>query len=363
VNTQSDPPTAEDLLHQAASVLLPGAPEHIEVPDESTAQELLNLAQVHGVLGPLSLALPESATELRSEAADRHNPMLAWCMDLELRLLEINEWFDAAGGVEFRVLKGAAVAHLDEADPSLRTFADLDLLVHSRDMDRAIAVLEAHGVRRRIPQRRPGFDRRFSKGVGMSCPDGIEVDVHRTLCGAALGFRIPVDDLFSQPELFIVGGQEFAAMRLEHRALHAAYHAVLGTTHPPLKTLRDLAGYLTHPELPPEVLAAEARRWGGETVLGEAVRAVLGTLTIEASAWQTWSADFVADTDDLELIRRSRVKARWPVEMSTLRELRWRDRAAFLWAVGMPTDEVLEHDRQSRLGRLRSQAHKVVHGR
>ena len=74
MSAHSDPPTAEGLLHQAASVLLPGAPEHIEVPDEATGRELLNLAQGHGVLGPLVLALPESANELRSEAADRHNP-------------------------------------------------------------------------------------------------------------------------------------------------------------------------------------------------------------------------------------------------------------------------------------------------
>lgn len=359
--TVESPP--QRLLHEAASVLLPGAPDQIDVSDPDTAAGLVAMAQSEGVLGPLLVALPETAVELREQSLAQHERTLLWCLELELRLLEVKQWFEEADGVEFRVLKGPAVSHLDEPDPALRSFADLDLLIHPRDMDRAISVLTEHGVERRIPQRRPGFDRRFAKGVGMRCSDGIEIDIHRTLCGGALGFRIPLGDLFAEPEVFIVGGEQFGAMRLESRALHAAYHAVLGTTHPPLKTLRDLAGYLTHPDLPPEVLAAEARRWGAESVLGEAVQAAFATLRFEAPGWEAWLTDHIADADDLALIERSRARARWPVELPTLRELGWRDRAAFLWAVAIPSREVLDEEGRSRWRRLRSQSRMVIHGR
>lgn len=83
----------------------------------------------------------------------------------------------------------------------------------------------------------------------MTCGDLVEIDVHRTLCGGAMGLRIPLDRVFAQPELFDIGDTGFLAPRLDHRALHAAYHAIVGGGPPPLRTLRDLAGYLTHPKL------------------------------------------------------------------------------------------------------------------
>lgn len=117
-------------------------------------------------------------------------------------------------------------------------------------MDRAIAALQAGDAVRRIPERRPGFDRRFAKGVGMACGDLVEIDVHRTLCGGALGYRIPVDRPFAEPGRFTIGG----------------------------------TSVLTHPALTPDGLSAEARRWGGEAVLAEAVRTALSELTFDAPA-------------------------------------------------------------------------------
>lgn len=355
--------STEELLRDAVSVLLPGAPDHIPFPDEVNVSEFLDMARANGVLGPLLFSLPDSADDLREQVVAAYEPVLLWCMELELRLLEIKQWFDDAGGIDFRVLKGPAVTHLDEVDPSLRTFADLDLLIHTRDMDRAIEVLTAHGVTRRIPQRRPGFDRRFVKGVGMRCDDGIEIDIHRTLCVGALGFRIPLDDLFADPEYFEVGAERFPTMKLEHRALHAAYHAVMGTTVPPLKTLRDLGGYLTDPRLGPDVLVPVAQQWGGETVLGEAVRVTLRTLSIDNPAWHAWLDRFTPDETDLDLIDHSRAEVRWPIGRGVLRELDWRGRAAFIWALAVPSRESLRDNERSRIGQIRSRAQAIMRRR
>lgn len=339
---------------QAASVLLLGAPDTTDEVDESTAQLLVGLARSHGILGPLLAALPESDDELRQQVLDLHEPVMLWCMNLELRLLELKEWFDSVGGIEFRVLKGPAVAHLDALDPSLRSFADIDLLIHANDMDEAIRVLTDRGAERHLPQRRPGFDRRFTKGVGLRCDDGIEIDIHRTLCVGALGFRIPLDDLFARPDHFEVGGVRLPTLRLEHRALHAAYHAVVGSSVPSIRTLRDLAGYLAHPALTPDVLAPEACLWGSETVLGEAVRATFDTLTFDAPKWREWLDGYRANVGDLDLIRRTRTAAGWPIEKAVLAELSWRDRAQFTWAVAFPSRDVLADRGQGRWARFRT---------
>ena len=332
--------------------------------DPGDAASLVARATSERLLGPVLGAVADGAIELPDEqlnqAVASHQGSMLWCLQLEVRLLEVAAWFRDAGGVEFLVVKGPAVAHLDEIDPSLRSFADIDLLIHERDMDRAIATLVEHGAARRIPQQRPGFDRRFTKGVGLCCDDGVEIDVHRTLCVGALGFRIPLEELFAQPDHFEIGGVRFAAPRLEHRALHAAYHAVVGSPAPALRTLRDLAGYLTRPELPPEVLVPEARRWGGETVLAEAVRATFDTLSFDAPAWRAWLGGFTPDPRDLQLIERSRVESPWPVEWSVLRELGWRDRAALCWAVAVPSREVLEQRGETHWSRIRSGVRGVV---
>jgi hypothetical protein len=335
--------------------------------DADRAGGLVARATSERVLGPVLAAVENGDIELPDEAMGpaiaAHRGSMLWCLQLELRLLEVADWFRDAGGVEFLVLKGPSVAHLDEVDPSLRSFADLDLLVHERDMDRAIATLTAHGAARRIPQRRPGFDRRFTKGVGLCCDDGVEIDVHRTLCLGALGFRIPLDDLFDDPDHFELAGERFAAPKLEHRALHAAYHAMVGSPAPALRTLRDLAGYLSRPELPPGVLVPEARRWGGETVLAEAVRATLDTLSFEAPAWREWLNASTLVQRDLALIERSRTPSNWPVEMSVLRELGWRDRAVLTWAVAFPSREVLEDRGQSPWRRIGAGLHGLVQRR
>ena len=338
-----------------ASLVDPTRAGPVEWSDHD-GDHLAQAAAAHRVLGPALLTVVESGADepaLTEALLHRLRGAMAWCLELELRLLEIAEWFDDAGGVEFLVLKGPAVAHLDEIDPSLRSFADLDLLVHARDMDRAIAALDRHGARRRIPQQRPGFDRRYSKGVGTQCGDGMEIDVHRTLCVGALGLRIPLDDLFARADSFEIGGRRFSALCLEHRALHAAYHAVVGSPTPALHTVRDLAQYLQRPELRPAVLTAEAKRWGGLTVLADAVRVTVESFGGLPPSWTEWLSEVRPDPDDLALIAASRTESSWPIEMSVLRALRWRERPGYVWAEVWPSAAVLTDRGQTRWSRLR----------
>lgn len=347
-----DEGSPELVLRKVAGHHLPGAFRGEPLGPVYGAKRLVALAGDTGLLGPLvscvesgQLNLPDGDV---AAAVDRHQRVMQWCMCIELRLLDVADWFDAAGGIEFMVVKGPAVAHLDEPDPALRSFADLDILIAGADMDRAIGVLTAHGVERRIPEQRAGFDRRFVKGVGMRCSDGIEIDVHRTLCGGPHGFRIPVERILANAESFDLGGYSIPAPSPQHRALHACYHAVIGSASPPLRTLRDLAGYLSRCDMPPSKIVPEAQDWRGEAVLAEAVRTTIETFQLDIPAWSDWLDHAEVHHREQRIIANAGRESSRPFEWVTIRELSWPDRTAFVWAVAVPSDEVLRHRGVSR---------------
>lgn len=344
-----------EVLGQVAAWMLPGAPTPGPVP-AGQAEALVDLAVGHGLTGQLVAALDAGAIDVpepvHHHAVDAHEGSLWWCLLVERRLLEIDQWFRNAGGVDYQVVKGPAVAHLDEIDPSLRSYGDLDLLVAGPSMDRALEVLMAHGAVRARPAQRPGFDARFAKGIGTRFNDGIEVDVHRSFCDGAHGFRIPLDRVFATAEQFAIGGRPLPTPAKAHRALHACYHAVIGSSTPPLRTLRDLGWYLSDTDLPPVVLAAEAQAWRGEAVLAQAVRITLDTLHLPLPAWRAWLARTPIDPAESRLIERDREPTNLPFRWSTVRELRWPDRAAFAWAVAFPSPEVLRARGQTPVSRV-----------
>lgn len=331
------------MLRQVASWLVPGSAdiEALESPEQ--AGSLVALAQAERLLGPLLVAVDGGALPLPApvvvDLVDRHKQAMLWCLHVETRLLDLAEWFDDAGVVDYRVLKGLAAAHLDEPDPSLRFLSDIDVLIPATVWDRAVAVLLEHGAWRPQPERRPGFDRRFAKGLHVVLPDRVEVDLHRTLVQRAHTFRIPLERLFADPESFVVGGREFLAMAAPQRALNIAYHAVVNGPVPPLRNLRDLAQYLARPELGPEVLVPEVERWRGLAVLARGVRAVLVGLPVSLPAWENWLDRVVVDPAEDALLTRGQRVSPWPVEWSVIRELPWPDRAEFLWAVALPSAE------------------------
>jgi hypothetical protein len=324
--------------------MLPGGRPPATPEDDAQVAALVGGAIGARLTGPLLLAVDVGALELPERAVDElveaHRQALQWCLHLELRLLEVRGWFEAAGGVEHRVLKGPAVAHLDELDPSLRTFADLDLLVAAEDLDRAVAAITTHGGRRPWAERRPGYDRRFAKSVTLTCTDGVELDLHRSLADGVHGFRIPLERLFATPDRFDVGGQQVTALGSVHRLLHAAYHAVLGSPSPRLASLRDLAGLLVRADLQPDAVLPEARRWRGEAVLAEAVASAAGALTFEAPAWRRWADGYVAEPAEVAIIERQRAEgsALGRGKLVAARELGdRRARAAYAVALAWPS--------------------------
>ena len=247
------------------------------------------------------------------------------------------------------MIKGPAIAHLDALDPSVRTFADVDLLVAAHDIDRAVAVLTAMGGTLPWAERRNGFDRRFAKSVTPTLPDGVEFDLHRTPADGVFGHRIPLDRLFADPDHFEIGGVSFGALSSKHRLLHSAYHLLLGSPQPALMNLRDLAGYLANGELGPDVVVPEAELWRGGAVLAMAVDLVAERLGVKVPAWVKWRAGYRLDPDEVVMVERHRREGSslGRAKLDVAREMSLRDRAAYLTALAWPSKAHLE-DRSLR---------------
>jgi hypothetical protein len=224
----------------------------------------------------------------RSETLAAHRAAMARALLLERELLSIDRSL-ARRGLELVVLKGTAAAHLDEPDPSWRSFGDLDLLVRGDDIAAAVDVIVERGGARRYPEPRPGFDRRWTKGISFAFERTCDVDLHRTLAAGPFGLVLDLDELLGAQQAFEVGGRELRALDRGGRFLHAAYHGVLGSPEPRLLSLRDLVRTCPASGADLRAILARVHHHGGDVVVAAAVRAAMRILgwspPAELAAW------------------------------------------------------------------------------
>jgi len=224
----------------------------------------------------------DATTDVISAAwADR----MAWCVQLDLLLLEVVAAL-TAHDISVRVLKGAAVATLDEPDPSWRSYGDVDVLVPP---DRLLAAVDALADLHLQPAADP-VGRRWlaahGKGITLAHPSGVQIDLHRQLAAGPFGSRVHMASLFERGRTFEVGGTTLIALADEHRFLHACYHAVLGGVRGP-RHRRDVL-LLAHTVGPPVVEAEFADGWSA-AVVHAALTWAGGATTLDA-AWCDWLA-------------------------------------------------------------------------
>jgi hypothetical protein len=232
-------------------------------------------AEHHRVLGFLGAAVRDGALvvdpDQRAELEEKLERWLAHALRVEALLLPTIEELERAG-IDHRVFKGVALANTVYEDPSLRVFADVDLLVPSSEFAVAASLLAAAlGTHRSVPELRPGFDSRFGREAMLRSDAGLELDVHRTFVDGAYGLTVELDDLFVKPHLFALGGRDVATLPPAHQLLSSCYSAALGDWPARLASLRDvvqliqLGGPSTH-----DVLDL-ARRWRAEPVVATAL--------------------------------------------------------------------------------------------
>ncbi len=229
-------------------------------------------------------AMPVTASQA-AQATTMHLRWLAHALRLEDLLVSVVGHL-AEVGIQIRVLKGSGAAHLDYPDPSWRTFADLDILVPPAEFDRAIQALTDRGARRRFPQPRPGFDRRFARSVCVVFDEQLEVDVHRTIGGGAPGYRVEVADLWaSAADSYRIAGRSLDTLGSDERLLHACYHTALGDVPPRLMPQRDVVQLILCGTTDTDRVLELADRWRGRAVVAHAI----------STAWESYRvADVVA---------------------------------------------------------------------
>jgi hypothetical protein len=291
----------------------------------------------------------------RAELAELDAATAAVSLRLDRVLLEVAETFDGSG-VRFRVLKGAALAHVCYPDPRQRPYGDVDVLVPSARFDDAVRLLVAAGGRRRFTEPRPGFTRRFGKGVSVQRTDGLEVDVHRTFTSGPFGMTVDTDGLFDGGTPFTVGGRELLGLAPEERFLHACYHAVLGAAPPRALPLRDVAQLALDPRLDVARVHALVERWRAAAVVAAAVRMAWTELQLaDTVALSTFAAGYQPRRRETRAMAAySSTRQRYPRQaVAALAHIpRARDRAAYLVALLFPSRQYLAGRDRSYVGRV-----------
>jgi hypothetical protein len=363
--TQRDARAAPDVARAVARYGLPGAPDGLpDRPlDDVAFGELLAHVRDGRVPALLARAAADGAfplTPAQSEDLDAlHAAAAALVAVLEETVAELTTLLVEAG-VETRVLKGPALAHLDYPDPSWRTYGDVDILVRGRDLDRAVAALRDAGYERRLPELRPGFDRRFAKGVPLTNTRvrALEVDLHRTLADGPFGATSRTDDLFAASQPLAFRDHVVRALIPEDRLVHASFHVAL-SAHLRLSSVRDLVqlALVTRPDA--DAVLGRAREWRAEAVLARGVTLAWRILGLDAEPVTdplvAWARSQPVDDGALRALAASiGPDAGWPVKaLTTVRALRPRDRLPYLHALLWPTREFLDARGVTRRARWR----------
>jgi hypothetical protein len=279
--------SATDVVRGVAGYGLPGSAPALPqaVLDDKTWEAVLAGVSGDRLTGHLVRALDDgvfaASDDQQAAAVEAHEGALAVDVVLERLLLTTMRQLDAAD-IPARVLRGPAVAHSVYLEPSLRSFADVDLLVASRDYDAALAQLCADGARRRYQEPRKGFDRRFGKGVCLEIPGGLglEIDLHRTFVAGPFGLAVDTDALFENSTRFVLGGQELYGLDPEARFLDSCFHAALGRKEPRLVALRDVAQMILCSSLDADRVRERCRAWRCGIVVQRAVGLAWGAFAL-----------------------------------------------------------------------------------
>lgn len=338
---------AHDVLRVAAAVGLPGTPRHDPPPEVTT--DVLAIAGNHRVQGLVCAALDAgvvtAADEVAEQARERHLRALRGCLLAEETTLLALEAL-GGGGVDARVLKGPAIAHLDHDDPAERIFGDADVLIRRHDHRRALAALLGAGFRRRMPAVRGWWERRYGRTVVLYAPNDGELDLHLSIAGGYFGARLSEDDLWSRvSEPFDLGGLRAVALDREDRLLHACCHKVLGGSSG-VRVTRDVAQLALVAGADWNVTVDRATAQGVDLVVTEAVRSTWATFGLDpAHPLAAWAATHSDDPTQRRALAAYAEpdSAGWAAEgRSTLAALGRLDRVAYLAGLAMPSRASLQ---------------------
>jgi len=333
------PDPVDRWLQSLAAFDLPGAQPVAPMP--GNLNEVLSRASEHRLIGVLAAAVASDAVPLdpdeRAQLTLAHEGAMGEVLLLEEVLLGAVDVLTSAG-IDHRVLKGSALAHMVHADPSDRCFGDNDVLVRSEDVDAAVEVLLSEGAVRPIPALSPSFDRRFAKSVSLGWRGATELDLHRTLAPGPYGHLVVLEDLFDNPVELILAGRSVLTLPADLHLLHGAIHVALGDVEARLGNVRDLALLARRASVDAQAVLDAADRWRCTAPLAVGLRTA-GRLVHVRTELEQWADDYrISELDSRRLdAYRERAGRFRRQSRASLAVLSWRDRLAFMRALARPS--------------------------
>ena len=305
--------------------------------------EVISLAAQHRVQGLLwSAVADETVTgsdELVELARQATVEALRTCLLSEQTAVSALSALGRAG-IEVRVLKGVAIAHLDHDNPAERVFGDADLLIRRADYQVALSALASAGFRRSRPPVRTWWEQRFAKAVVLYAPSGGELDLHLTIAGGYFNETIDHDRLWAtSSEPFDLAGLEARGLDLQGRLLHACCHMVLGGASG-LRVRRDVAQLVLIGHADWQAAVAQAEHDSVDRVLAEAVRTTWADLRLTPHGFARWASELAPDVVQQRAIASYNDES-WngwgPEGRGTLAVLGSADRIRFLAGLAVPS--------------------------
>ena len=314
----------------------------VDVLDELEWRTLVEECAEHRLSGLLVAAVASHALPLDPgeccEVAGLEVELTRARMLHDARVVHVLAQFDGAG-MDVRLLKGAALAHLDYPDPQWRPTGDIDVLVRADQLDAAVAMFVAQGAVRLDAEPVAGYAASVGKGAVLLLEGIGELDVHRLLVWGPLGVRLPTAELWGTSRSFELAGHEVSTLGIEETLLHVACHLMVGNR-PRALSLRDVAQLMVSPDLDQERATGLARRWGAEAVLAGAVRLAVEELCLdEDRALVGWAAGYPVRLRDRAWLRVGRPGAALPAvePLATLVELGPAERRVLVRATLRPS--------------------------
>ncbi len=325
----------DDLLSAVAAHGLPGSLLRLpEGPlDDQRWRRLVDETARQRLIGHLAAAVEAalvSTDAQRDEIRALHRRAVGHVLRLEQRLVDVSSKLSAAD-IPHCTLRGPALARVAYAHSDRRVFDDVDILVPARMLDDVVQLLEEAGCRRDGRRQGDRVAAPSAGGVKLLAPDGLAIDLHRTLIAGPFGIHLDMDTPFETASSLLLGGRLIPALEEEWLLLHICYTTALGGA-TPLGAFRDLAQLLLHVPIDVDRFLELGRRADVTAVAAAAIATTWHRLQLaDLVPLVVWARDYLPSSQERRWLRACRTGTSETFVGATPRSMRGlRGRVAYL---------------------------------
>jgi hypothetical protein len=245
---------------------------------------LLMLADEHGVVGQLAACLNDFGAaippEIQQALLERQRQQNFLTLRLTGELFRLLELFNR-NEISALVIKGPALAVEAYADPAMRSYGDLDLLVRQRDIRRATGLLIGSGYQATVSLEAIRAGKIPGQYLFCKPESKLSVELHNDLTLRYFPRPVPIEDFFQRMIRVCVDGHEVPAPSLED---HLVLICVHGAKHfwERLGPIADVTGLIARqPGIAWERAGSSAKAAQAEHLLHTGLRLAMDVLHAE----------------------------------------------------------------------------------